>query len=161
MNRDILIFPKFDNVEIIQQIRKENDRLFNLIAPHITIVFPFKDEIKNEILIKKIKTVLKNFKKFKVVFRGISLSDDNYIYLNCIEGYEQLVKLHDEIYNNILPFHLKKDIKYIPHITLGQSDNINFLNDFNVSFETIIDEICVEEIGIKEESIIVETIKLD
>ena len=43
--RDILIFPNFDNVEKIQEIRKKFDELYDLIPPHITIAFPFNSEI--------------------------------------------------------------------------------------------------------------------
>ena len=37
--RDILLFPKFDNVKIIEDIRKDCDELYGVIHPHITIVF--------------------------------------------------------------------------------------------------------------------------
>ena len=45
--RDILIFPKFDNMKIIDKIRNKYDRLSNLVAPHITLAFPFNDKISN------------------------------------------------------------------------------------------------------------------
>ncbi len=35
--RDILIFPKFKNMNIIQEIRSKYDRLATLVAPHITL----------------------------------------------------------------------------------------------------------------------------
>ena len=53
--RDILIFPKFKNINKIQELRNKYDPLANLIAPHITIVFPFSDNISNEELIKRLK----------------------------------------------------------------------------------------------------------
>lgn len=34
--RDILIFPKFDNMDIINEVRNKYDRLANLVNPHIT-----------------------------------------------------------------------------------------------------------------------------
>ena len=64
------------------------------------------------------------------------------------------------IYIKIIPNHLKKSIKYIPHITLRQADNLNDLADFNYEFTTIIDEILIELIGDHEESIIIKNIKL-
>lgn len=39
--RDILIIPKFINVDKIQKIRKEYDELYEVIMPHITLAFPF------------------------------------------------------------------------------------------------------------------------
>ena len=160
MKRDILIFPKFNNIELIQSIRKKYDRLYNIIPPHITLVFPFTDNISNEDLYIKLKELIKDTKKFNVKFKGLSLSDDNFIFLNCVIGLENIIDLHDKIYNNILPTHFKKDVEYIPHITLGKANNIDNLKDFKYSFETIIDEILIEEIGKNEESIILHTIKL-
>ena len=60
--RDILIFPKFENINKIQELRNKYDPLSDLIAPHITIVFPFSDNISNEELIKKLTNLLKDFK---------------------------------------------------------------------------------------------------
>ena len=105
--RDILIFPNFDNIDKIQAIRKKYDSLADLILPHITLVFPFSDEISDVELFEKLSCLLKNFSPFEVSFSGVSLSDDNYIFLNCIQGSDSIVKLHDEIYDKIFPSHFK------------------------------------------------------
>lgn len=160
LKRDILIFPKFNNIELIQNIREKYDRLYMLVPPHITLVFPFTDDISNEDLYIKLKELIKDTKKFNVKFEGLSLSDDNFIFLNCVLGSKNIIDLHDKIYNNILPTHFKKDVEYVPHITLGKSNNIENLKDFDYEFETIIDEISLEEIGKNEESIIINTIQL-
>lgn len=159
--RDILIFPKFKNIDLIQQIRIKYDRLATLVEPHITLAFPFSDEISNNDLIIKLSELLKQYNAFEVTFNGTSMSNDNYILLNCIKGKETIIDLHNEIYNKIIPTHLKKDINYIPHITLGQSKDIEELKDFNYEFTTIIDEISVELIGEKEESIIIGKVKIE
>ena len=158
--RDILIFPKFKNIDKLQEIRNKYDPLANLIAPHITLVFPFSDNISNEDLIAELTDLLKYFKPFTIIFKGISLSDDNYIFLNCIQGYQEIIHLHNKIYMQILPTHFKKAIKYIPHITLGQSNNIEGFNTFTYEFESIVDEVTIESIGEHEESIIIKNVKL-
>lgn len=158
--RDILIFPKFNNMDIINNIRNKYDRLANKIEPHITLAFPFKDDMSNEDLINKLSELLKNYSSFEVTFKGVSLSDDNYIFLNCTRGNSILIDLHDEIYNKLIPNYLNKSIKYIPHITLGQTNNLEDFSNFNYEFTTIVDEICVELIGEDEESIIIGNIKL-
>lgn len=158
--RDILIFPKFENINKIQKLRNKYDPLVNLIAPHITIVFPFSDNISNEELIKKLNNLLKDFKPFTIVFKGISLSKDNYIFLNCMQGNQEIIELHNEIYKQIIPSHLNKSIKYIPHITLGSARNIQELDSFDYEFKTVVDEISIEFIGEHEESIIIKNIKL-
>lgn len=158
--RDILIFPKFNNMNIINDIRNKYDRLANLVEPHITLAFPFRDKMSNEDLITKLSYLLKNFSPFEVTFKGISLSDDNYILLNCIKGNSILINLHDEIYEKLIPNHFKKSINYIPHITLGQAKNLENFPDFNYEFTTLINEISIEFIGEHEESIIIGNIKL-
>lgn len=159
--RDILIFPKFDNMDIINKVRNKYYRLANLINPHITLVFPFKDEISNDELITKLSSLLKDYSPFKVTLKGVSLSDDNYILLNCIEGNKEILKLHDAIYEKVLPNHYKKSIPYIPHITLGQANNLKDFSDFNYEFSTIINEISLELIDENEDSIIIKNINLE
>ena len=45
--RTIMIFPEFDNIEVIDKIREQYDPLANFVRPHITIVFPFDSERSN------------------------------------------------------------------------------------------------------------------
>lgn len=161
MKRDILIFPKFKNLNLIQDVRKKYDRLANLVPPHITLVFPFTDDISTLELSNKIKEVLKDFSKFNITFKGITMSNDDYIFLNCLQGYDEIVALHDILYKEVLPTHLNKKIKYIPHITLGQSESLGYLKDFNYEFKCEVDELVIEGIGENEESIILNTIKLN
>lgn len=158
--RDILIFPKFSNIDLIQNIRDKYDPLANLVAPHITLAFPFSDNISDDDLIKKLSHLLINYTPFNITFKGISLSDDNYIFLICIDGNNEIINLHDEIYKQILPTHLNKSIKYVPHITLGKSNNIKEFTLFDVEFKTIVDQISIELIGKNEESIILKNIRL-
>ena len=157
--RDILIFPKFKNIDKIQEIRNKYDKLANLVPPHITLAFPFSDTISDEELIEKLSNLLITYKPFDITFKGISLSKDNYIFLNCVKGNKEIIHLHNEIYSKIIPSHLEKSFKYAPHITLGQSDNIIDLKHFQYEFKTIVDEVSIELIGEHEESIILKNIK--
>lgn len=158
--RDILIFPTFPNINIINDIRNKYDKLAEILPPHITLAFPFRDAISNEDLINKVSSVLKDFSSFEVTFKGVFLSHDNYILLNCIKGAETLIRLHDELYEKVIPTHLNKSITYIPHITLGQADNLNDFKDFDEEFTGIIDKVSIELIGEHEESIIIENFDL-
>jgi len=163
--RDILIFPKFNNIERIQEIRKKYDELYNIIMPHITIAFPFEIDLSNEELEIQLKSILMNFKPFKVKCNGISLRKDKiantyYIFLNMTDGKDIINEIHNSIYNSIL-----KDIdiskySYEPHITLGSTNNQNEYIELNDEFETLINKISVERIGENEESIIEFEIKL-
>ena len=71
--RDILIFPKFKNIDKIQNIRNKYDKLANLVPPHITLAFPFSDIISDEELIEKLSNLLITYKPFDITFKGICL----------------------------------------------------------------------------------------
>ncbi len=162
--RDILLFPKFDNMEIIEDIRKDCDELYSVIQPHITIVFPFIDDISDEDLIKNVRSYFMDKTKFYVKFSGTSYSEDNYIFLNCVTGVENIIKLHDDLYNKYFFNHLS-DREYIPHITIGQifnstEEQLNKIKNMNDEFECYIDTVCIEKIGINNESIILDKIEL-
>lgn len=165
MKRDILIFPKFKNIDKIQKVRLKYDSLAKLVPPHITLVFPFSDNISNEDLVTLVKSKIQNLRPFYVKFSGVLMKYDsytksNYIYLNCKEGKDIIQNLHDLFYSvSPISEHFNPNIKYIPHITLGHTDSIDFeLDDI---FEYIVDEIVIEGIGENEESIIIDIIKLE
>ena len=48
--RDILIFPNFDNIHEIQEIRKKYDELYSILPTHMTLAFLFKTEISQACL---------------------------------------------------------------------------------------------------------------
>ena len=51
-HRTIMIFPDFEQMEIIESIREKYDPLYQLVKPHITVVFPFDMDVSNEELSK-------------------------------------------------------------------------------------------------------------
>ena len=163
--RDILIIPKFINVDRIQKIRKEYDELYEVIMPHITLAFPFKKDISNERLKKELLNITKNIKPFIIKCKGITLKKDKridtyYIFLNIVEGKELISEINEKIYQNILSDIDIKKYNYDPHITLGNTNNSDEKIELDDEFETIVDSIVIESIGENEESIIEVEIKL-
>lgn len=57
--RAVIIFPKFQNIKTIQEVRKRYDRLYGMIEPHITLIFPFSDSMADELLIELLQEKLK------------------------------------------------------------------------------------------------------
>lgn len=162
--RDILLIPKFDNMDIINNIRKDCDELYDVIEPHITLVFPFINDISDEELVKKIRKYFFEKQKFHVKFKGVAYSNDNYIFLKCIVGEDNIIKLHDDLYNKYFKDYLSK-LEFIPHITIGQTFNcsdekIKMLNNMQDEFECDVDTVVIEKIGINNESIVIDEIKL-
>ena len=170
MNRCILIFTKFDNIEKIDELRKKYDPAVNNIAPHITLVFPFESNIDGTSLREHIEKNVKGIKPFKVELQGISGENKNYLFLNVIKGKEKLTELHNKLYTGILeefkPEFLNT-IKFKPHLTVGKLDNdeefvkaIEDTEDFNEVFKIMVERITVEIIGEKQEAIIESEIDL-
>lgn len=108
--------------------------------PHITLAFPFKNNIDNDKLKKKLLDITLNIKQFKIVCEGITLKRDKkvntyYIYLNIVEGKELISKISSKIYENILNDIDIKKYNYEPHITLGNTNNSNEKIELNEKFE--------------------------
>lgn len=153
--RDILIFPNFEDTYKIENIRKQYDQLYGIIPPHITLAFPFDSQMENSKLKKLLTEVLKNIKPFEIEMEGVSLRKDdkiktNYIFLNLKKGQEKILNIHNLIYEKVLQ--TKLNFTYVPHITLGRTDNEHEKICLNDKFKTIVDRIFVESIGKNEES---------
>jgi len=62
--RIIMIFPEFENMDIIEGLRKQCDPLSNLVRLHITLVFPFESKLSQseiDAILKKIQTSFDNW----------------------------------------------------------------------------------------------------
>lgn len=153
--RDILIFPQFTNIEKIENIRKQYDELYKILPPHITLAFPFESSMSNDELKNRLMQVLKSVEPFEIVMSGVLLHKDeniktNYIFLNVVSGVKEIQILHNEIYEKVL--NQKMSFEYIPHITLGTTENEQIEFELNDKFKTIVTKVFVEEIGENEES---------
>jgi 2'-5' RNA ligase len=118
MNFALVHYLAIDNPQV-QAFRRKHDPQVDLIAPHLTLMFPVPGSIGEDILIHQIRSILTRWKPFPIHLDGIYRSDDDYIYLLVEEGKERLTSLHDEIYTGLLTPYLRADIPYIPHVTLG------------------------------------------
>ncbi|MGN0180868.1 MAG: 2'-5' RNA ligase family protein [Candidatus Ornithomonoglobus sp.] len=110
--RTIMIFPKFDNTEKIDEIRSKYDPLSDLVRPHITLVFPFKSETSTERLSEQIKNAVKGISPFEIKLTGFSTEQSkfgNYLFLNVKNGAEHLKKLNQNLYGD------KQRFTYNPH----------------------------------------------
>lgn len=160
-NRAIVIFPKFSNIKNIDEIREKYDPLYNFIAPHITLVFPFQSEFVKDELIEHIENQLKEVTPFQIIAKGITGASDGYVFLDIKKGNDNIIEIHDKLYTGILkPFH-NRYIPYVPHITVGKLEDekchkavVEELSDFDVEFRTVIEGFTIEVIDDSEKSII-------
>ena len=166
LKRCIMIFPKFENIEIIDKIRTLYDPLANHVRPHITLVFPFDSDIETNELKEHISSVLSKFTPFEIILNGITPNNNfgRYLFLNIQKGNDEIIELHKSIYTGILLNHYPEWLKgkaFLPHMTVGSFDNeeefeiaINETKNIVDSFKTIVNEISVEIIDENEDSII-------
>ena len=114
----IVIYPNLEDDSKIQELRKKYSPYYNVIKPHITLVFPFPDMDMEEVE-NHVSKILKNFTQFNLRLVGLVKSFDNWLFLGIEEGNDKIVELHDQLYTGILREHLRKDIEFIPHVGLG------------------------------------------
>lgn len=162
--RTIMIFPEFENMEIIDNIRNQYDPFAKLVRPHITLVFPFKSQMNNEELTQILNIRLMSVKSFELKLGGISKQENvfgKYLFLDVLQGTEELCSIHQILYDNeFKEFDL--GLSYLPHMTIGKlstaqllENAFNDIKSMNNTFSTIVNKVSVEMIGDNEESIIV------
>jgi 2'-5' RNA ligase len=162
--RTIMIFPEFENMKSIDNLRNQYDPLSDSVHPHITLVFPFDSEMTNEELTKILERRLANVKPFEVKLSGISRHEDfygNFLFLDVIQGAEEICTIHNSLYENKFS-EFASGAQFTPHITVGKLASVQQLDDaykiekdMNETFIAIVNKISVELIGENEESIIV------
>ena len=129
MNLYVIAYPEIEaaDQQRIQLFRGEYDKLHAAIPPHFTIVFAVHDMAPEE-LIQEVKKQTANTAAIQFCTRcAIANKDfltDNYdIFLVPDEGFSQILKLHDKLYNGKLASHHRPDIAYLPHITIANASN--------------------------------------
>jgi 2'-5' RNA ligase len=118
MSYALVHFPTVDATQI-DELRRKHDPQVDLIAPHITIMFPVPDSLGKPRLVSHIVNVLRGCKQFSVSLQGLEQSWDNCLFLVLQEGRAEVIRLHDYLYTGMLAPFLRRDIPYVPHVTLG------------------------------------------
>lgn len=114
----LVYFPQKQRDQI-NSIRKKYDPTFGIIEPHLTLIFPIHSSIGKSNLINHINHILKNWKPFDIRFGKLIKSWDHWLFLALNSGESKVKKLSDDLYSGILSEFHRKDIKFIPHISLG------------------------------------------
>jgi 2'-5' RNA ligase len=161
-----MIFPEFENGQVIDEVRAKYDPLAIHVRPHVTLVFPFDSNIRTDELKNYMEDVVSELKPFKLVLRGITgvNSFGNYLFLNIEEGKDKIIKLHKRLYAGMLrEFYPEwlNNAEFRPHMTVGRIDDeqlfksaIQETKNISEIFSTIVDKISVEIIDHNEDSVI-------
>lgn len=123
----IIAYPTITDSDYqwVQSIRQANDPQFSVVSPHITLVFASSEDIITKVeMIEHVTSSIANRKRFDfeidkaVVARNNS---DSQVHLRIGTGANEIISIHDILYDGILSRELRKDIPYVPHITVASS----------------------------------------
>ena len=114
-----LIYCPNSGVDVFQEIRRKYDPTFEVVGPHVTVVFPVPDALDESSLRSHIDNVLSERHPFEIRFGGLCKSADHWLLLKVAEGGSEFVKLHRALYTGILRGYLRSDVEYVPHLGLG------------------------------------------
>lgn len=165
--RTIMIFPQFENINLINEIREKYDPLAKHVSPHISLVFTFESSLTTSEVNEHLKKVLHGIRPFRLTLQEIVKVDNPlgmYLFLDIKQGNKEIKKMNLKLYTGILqtykPAWLNQET-FMPHITIGsftsrEDLNIAFKDTelIKESFSTIVDKISVEIIDENEDSII-------
>ncbi|MFC1564758.1 2'-5' RNA ligase family protein [candidate division KSB1 bacterium] len=103
----------------IDRIRKKYDPTFDLIKPHITVMFPVPGSAGEERVRQHVKNILAKWKPFSIRAGCLERSWDNWLLLTLRDGSEKVIELYRYIYTGLLSDYCRRDIEFVPHISLG------------------------------------------
>ncbi|HSW78045.1 MAG TPA: 2'-5' RNA ligase family protein [Candidatus Chromulinivoraceae bacterium] len=125
----VIAYPELQQSDFdwIQTYRRQNDRQFSLVEPHFSIVFAVSDLDKDSFL-NEVKQKIGDITAFDVDLKVATINKDNsgnyyHEFLVPDTGYSDIVKLHDKLYSGLLAPYLRFDVDFIPHISIGDSED--------------------------------------
>lgn len=165
--RTIMIFPQFENINVIDEIREKYDPLAKHVRPHICLVFTFESSLTSTEINEHLKKVISGVKPFRLTLQEIVKIDNPlgmYLFLDIKEGSEEIKKMNQKLYTGILQDYKPgwlNEKTFMPHITIGSFKDREKLDAafedteaIKESFSTIVDKVSVEIVDENEDSII-------
>lgn len=112
--------------EWLEAVRSRHDPQAPRIPAHFTVGFPI--DVARESLIAHARAVAARLKPIPFALRSAVASreagsDVGHIFLLPEEGYDALVAVHDRLHDDVLRSHLRRDVPFVPHMTVGAHRN--------------------------------------
>jgi 2'-5' RNA ligase len=123
VKRALVMFPAGDTLGVIEEIRARYDPQASFISAHVTLVFPFSDNLADDDLRAHLAAATAGMAPFAARFEQPREFDDGYIALAATTGRRELMALHDRLYTGPLARHLSPVHTYRPHVTLARVDD--------------------------------------
>lgn len=134
--------------ERVARFRTRFDPQAGRIGAHVSLVFPFPTLLTAAQVASHVKRVTSGWPVLPVSFRGVESIQQRFVLLMCDLRAAAITELHDRLYSGVLASHLRTDLEYQPHITLGASDDEagfnEMLSEAELYFRDSIDATCRE-----------------
>lgn len=116
-----------EDAQRIESFRREHDPHCDVVDAHFTMVFGCS-AVPEEAYVAHIEALSGSSQPVRFTCRYAMLGADDearraYVFLVPDEGYSGLSRLHDALYGGPLAECLRLDIPFVPHITIGASDD--------------------------------------
>lgn len=112
----VVHYPRLAS-EALDGFRRRHDPFSDLIAEHLTLVFPVPVDLQT--IRAHTEAVATRTRPFDVRIAGLSRTWDHWLYLELQEGREEVIRLHDRLYSGPLAGHLRADLPFEPHVGIG------------------------------------------
>ena len=113
-------FPRFRGIERVEAFRRRHDPAAALIPAHVSLVFPFPTALSRLQVETHVRRVVSRWPPIPATFRRVRTEANEFIFLMASRGAASIKGLHDRLYTRSLQPHLRRDLPYEPHITLGR-----------------------------------------
>jgi 2'-5' RNA ligase len=154
----IVAFPSMEasDRQWIESIRARHDPQAPRIGAHVSLVFP--TILSRRTVEMQAARIVRISQPIKFVLRRAAVVEDSigaggHVFLLPEEGRDQIVQLHDRLYEGALQPHIRKDLPFRPHLTVASktaSDPLHELageiNAANRSIRGFIAEIVLVEV---------------
>lgn len=154
----IVAFPTLEESDRqwIEAIRSKHDPQAARIAAHVSLVFPTM--LSRRMVEAQAARLARTTDPIKFVLRRAAVVQDpigagGHVFLLPDEGRDQIVQLHDRLYEGALHLQMRKDLPFTPHVTVASrtlSDPLHVLageiNTANRIVRGFISEMVVVEV---------------
>ncbi len=121
LERALVMFPQGQAIAAVERLRRQYDPQHDLIAAHVTLVFPFRTTISTQTLREHVTDAAAGAHPIAVRLELPTAWDGDYLTLDVHTGARELVTLHHRLYRGVLAAFLSPDHVYRPHVTIGCS----------------------------------------
>ena len=115
----IVAFPVFDCADSVEAVRRKFDPQAGLLAAHVTLVFPFSDDLGEASLAEHVGRAVEGVPAFPIALTDLSTKVGGYLFLNVGAGSARFHSLHARLYSGPLARH-RSSAEYRPHVTVGR-----------------------------------------